>query len=680
MSELLNSFRSTLDPMSLLQDDEAWLSSMQRSQPTAVEVNGFPTHSTSQYELSRTFTALQGLYPSLADRSFGLDDDLQIVGETQSQIGMVRGSGMASLVVHLKYRHRGIGGDIQRILSTQPHPVKGLWRSEAVNNQSGEELSSGNESDMDVSKETHTGDPKAFSSEMTNMNIDTHSVEPRAVIWESTEGVAEGVKGLGDRLKERFRQREKREVLDTSTMISRDSGYVSRMSSSTGAPANYLPEDWDLGSVISLESRATDVTMSSINPTALGGAAEEVVEVLVKRVEVRDLIVKGFQTMDIDRFERNFRRLLKEFAINLRKEAQNETQKSATKLVHDYRAYVTRIIRGKFAIDHSHTQAEALHDIQKQQASKVMLERLLCNVAETSEPRTEEAAIESDYGSGFSDDEQAALPNLEKVKGFMMLSVAFFELERRLREFVNPKPSFAVLVEELRDSDDASKPPQGDEQKQILASAEQLSTVKPSAPTVSILDVNVVCEETPRSPTDVFYSMELSPPRMSVSTNLEAQTNGEPYGDHKDEEDSRKIIPLKRTWGPNEENSLPSKRRNTTGPSPEPFRAVNSSIKSVPSDIVSVDEDIDMEDSFYVPKPTGVKPRGASAAGKSIKRSMHTPDMRGQATADAAALALSAQKRRNKLGYHKSSVACGKHSLNILAESRLSSIYKFVDL
>ncbi|KAI6708035.1 hypothetical protein JHW43_009435 [Diplocarpon mali] len=43
------------------------------------------------------------------------------------------------------------------------------------------------------------------------------------------------------------------------------------------------------------------------------------------------------------------------------------------------------------------------------------------------------------------------------------------------------------------------------------------------------------------------------------------------------------------------------------------------------------------------------------------KRSMSTPDVHGQATADVAALALSAEKRRNKLGYHRTSVACGKY-------------------
>ncbi|RFU23889.1 hypothetical protein B7463_g12449, partial [Scytalidium lignicola] len=43
-----------------------------------------------------------------------------------------------------------------------------------------------------------------------------------------------------------------------------------------------------------------------------------------------------------------------------------------------------------------------------------------------------------------------------------------------------------------------------------------------------------------------------------------------------------------------------------------------------------------------------------------IKRSISTPNVRSQSTMDAAtALAMSAEKRRNKLGYHRTSVACG---------------------
>jgi hypothetical protein len=141
--------------------------------------------------------------------------------------------------------------------------------------------------------------------------------------------------------------------------------------------------------------------------------------------------------MEADRFERNFMRLLKVFAIDLRKEATNEVQKGATKLVHSYRAYVTRLIRKRFAGQKEEWQAEALHDIQKQETSKLMLERLISDVVGPSAVETPNRDQESSYGSGFSDDEQA-LPNLKKVKDFMVLSTAFEEFCRSLHDFINP--------------------------------------------------------------------------------------------------------------------------------------------------------------------------------------------------------------------------------------------------
>jgi len=56
--------------------------------------------------------------------------------------------------------------------------------------------------------------------------------------------------------------------------------------------------------------------------------------------------------------------------------------------------------------------------------------------------------------------------------------------------------------------------------------------------------------------------------------------------------------------------------------------------------------------------------RGASgpAKGGKIKRSSSSPNVRGQARADqpeSAFISLADEKRRNKLGYHRTSVACG---------------------
>ena len=76
------------------------------------------------------------------------------------------------------------------------------------------------------------------------------------------------------------------------------------------------------------------------------------------------------------------------------------------------------------------------------------------------------------------------------------------------------------------------------------------------------------------------------------------------------------------------------------------------------------------------PASPSLKNRGGSIGSKSakIKRSMSTPNVGGQSSVDAAALALSAEKRRNKLGYHRTSVACGENMFPSDAVKRVLSV------
>ncbi|KAI9670906.1 MAG: hypothetical protein M1817_003791 [Caeruleum heppii] len=75
-------------------------------------------------------------------------------------------------------------------------------------------------------------------------------------------------------------------------------------------------------------------------------------------------------------------------------------------------------------------------------------------------------------------------------------------------------------------------------------------------------------------------------------------------------------------------------------------------------------KDIDGFPGVLQPPPLTVVPvhrrrRSSKPGMSSMKRSASTPNVRGQAAADAAALSYAADKRRNKLGYHRTSVACG---------------------
>ena len=66
------------------------------------------------------------------------------------------------------------------------------------------------------------------------------------------------------------------------------------------------------------------------------------------------------------------------------------------------------------------------------------------------------------------------------------------------------------------------------------------------------------------------------------------------------------------------------------------------------------------------PLPGNIHRRRRSTKGAMpaiIKRSASTPNVRGLASTDTAGTSL-ADKRRNKLGYHRTSVACGESSVS----------------
>jgi hypothetical protein len=233
---------------------------------------------------------------------------------------------------------------------------------------------------------------------------------------------------------------------DTKTSFSKDSGYVS-MVSKTQSPTPHSGQGahdsakWESESVASVRSLATMNTVSSVNPTATGGAAEELAETLIEDDSICCLIVEGYESFESNRFERNFSRILKKFALGLRKEAQNDLERSAVRLVYNYRAYVIRLIRKRLALvedEHAMTMDELL----KQKATRLALERFLEQLPGAegvgSENTGEENDSASDNDSGFSNDEQPSLPNLEKVKQYLLSSTAYSELKQQLTDFVRP--------------------------------------------------------------------------------------------------------------------------------------------------------------------------------------------------------------------------------------------------
>jgi hypothetical protein len=235
-------------------------------------------------------------------------------------------------------------------------------------------------------------------------------------------------------------------MTDVKTSFSRDSGYVSIVSKTQRANPNNGEGErdsarWESESVVSVQSLATMDTNSSVNPAVVGGTADELADTLIQDDSICYLIVEGYKNFDSDRFERNFRRMLKKFAFSLRKEAQNDLERSTVHLVYNYRAYVISLIRKRLALVEDE-RATIMDELPKQKASQLTLERYLEQFpgAEVvvSEDAGEENYSASDNDSDFSNDEQPSLPNLEKVKLYLLSSTAYSELKQQLTEFLRP--------------------------------------------------------------------------------------------------------------------------------------------------------------------------------------------------------------------------------------------------
>lgn len=123
--------------------------------------------------------------------------------------------------------------------------------------------------------------------------------------------------------------------------------------------------------------------------------------------------------------------------------------------------------------------------------------------------------------------------------------------------------------------------------------------------------------------------------------------------------------------------SDPSVDFSTTGPDvgpasmayqyPLPSSGMDSPSNMIPSlDHLPLEEEPASPPALAKPASPTNRPNSAPSKAAKVKRSISTPNVRGQATADAAALALSAEKKRNKLGYHRTSVACGEYWLGFV--------------
>ncbi|KAE8442247.1 hypothetical protein EG329_003718 [Mollisiaceae sp. DMI_Dod_QoI] len=201
------------------------------------------------------------------------------------------------------------------------------------------------------------------------------------------------------------------------------------LDAATSASVPFAPmQEEDARSDISRSSSIASITdsifsmMSGSSMSSIGGpqeANERFILLLLGDEDILSLCEQAVQTILPERFERNLRRLLKAFAAELKKEAQNPMQRQAANFVR-FRAR-----------NSAHRIRNSLDKNKHPQITSYSIP--LASITRHAEGEPEEESDESDGVE--SEDEPDDLDNLEQ---FIKTSNAMATLRRSLRAFILP--------------------------------------------------------------------------------------------------------------------------------------------------------------------------------------------------------------------------------------------------
>jgi hypothetical protein len=173
----------------------------------------------------------------------------------------------------------------------------------------------------------------------------------------------------------------------------------------------------------SIFSFASASSMSSMMSTY--GAGDRLIALLREDPVLRPLYQEGFAKISAEKLERNLRRLLKRFAVDLRKEAENLQQRCAA-----------HFVRSR-ATNSAHIICSSLGGNETKMTPKLFL-----HVPREAEAKELEDVSDNSSDSDNQDDELADLCKLEE---FLVTSRAFETLRQNLRLFVYPEDSAAAV-------------------------------------------------------------------------------------------------------------------------------------------------------------------------------------------------------------------------------------------
>jgi hypothetical protein len=275
---------------------------------------------------------------------------------------------------------------------------------------------------------------------------------------------------------------------DNFTVFSKDSGYksIKSMPNSNASTfrgsktiilntQNRIDDSQSLGagqaeekprqalSDTSHDSGFSGTTLSGLGKNEVNGAPQELAEILANHPELRPLILQASEEMNPRRFDKVFIRLLRTCAIDLREEAKTQLERGAVRIIYNYRAYATSLIRDEFT-SRGHEKVLAMNRLKFQKIEdKMKLESFIEHYQQKSTEKQDIQIIEDEeeddklsMGSDYNDPDEPDLRNLRKVRGFITSSAAFSNLKSNLEDFLMPmldgkEPVTATLQTSMED-------------------------------------------------------------------------------------------------------------------------------------------------------------------------------------------------------------------------------------
>ncbi|KAL9580065.1 MAG: hypothetical protein Q9203_006455 [Teloschistes exilis] len=176
----------------------------------------------------------------------------------------------------------------------------------------------------------------------------------------------------------------------------------------------------------------------------LNGAVEELADLLLKDEILKPLYEMALKLLTTDRFERNFSRLLRVFATDLKREAQNHQEASVVRFVAARATYVASCM-GKLLNPIRTTHSQALHDFlteshEREERVELFLQRQILDVDVADDgdivDQKDFFGPEESEPDAADPVQQSPLRNLQDVRTFILNSVAFSRLRQKFYDFV----------------------------------------------------------------------------------------------------------------------------------------------------------------------------------------------------------------------------------------------------